>query len=462
MSQIVSFSISIILARILGPEQFGLIGMALVVISISQVFGEIGLSAGIIQAKETNQTQLSTIFFINLFLGVFLFLVIYLTSPLIADFFNESRIDFLLKMLSFLFIIRAISIVPKTLLKKEVNFKSLSILNFISISISGLLGALLAYYDFRVMALVYMHLAEALIASLLIWSFIKWKPSLRLKINSIMNIWKFSSNLFIANMLDTVFNRIDIVVIGKIFTPTTLGFYTRATSFYSLIIRYTSDSFSQVIFPTVSRLQNNIEEVSTLIRKSYHLISLLIFYLIGLLYLNSDAIIITLLTEKWLQTSEYFKILSLSAFAYPLSVTMMNILSGLGYSKLFLRLEIIKKVLLLLTYVIGFSFGIIGFLYGLIVNRFISTLINLYYGGKKINIPLQTFLAISSQYLLIALISYLICFNVSTLIISTTPILALIINALTYSIMFLIGLVLFKSEGLLLLLKQLRKTRKND
>lgn len=455
-SQIVSLFVSIVLARILEPEQFGLFGMALVVITISQVFSEVGLSGGIVQQKDSTTKLLNTVFYINIILGFLLFLSVRITTPSIASFYNEVRIISLLNFLSFLFIIKSISIVPRALLKKEMRFKNLSIVNLIAIFISGIVGISMSLNGYGINSLITMHLAESIISSSVIWLFTKWRPSFSFSLRSVQKIWGFSSQLFAASIIDTIFNRIDVLIIGKIFSPSILGFYTRATGLYSILIRFTSDSFSQVLFPTISNLQDDLSKVRELVEKSFHLICLLIFFLIGLLYLTSDEVIIILLTEKWLQTANFLKVLLLSAFAYPLSITMINILTGLGKGRTFLKLEIFKKTLLSLTYIIGFNFGIMGFLYCLIINRTISTLLNLHYGGFEIQTKLKEFIAIAIQYIFPSIVSYVACVFIIGELDVTTHFIRLLVKSFLFLSIFLLVILPLKVRGLSILVSLIK------
>ncbi len=200
------------------------------------------------------------------------------------------------------------------------------------------------------------------------------------------------------------------MIIGKLFSATVLGYYSRSVSFYNLIVRYSSSSIAQVFFPVISRIQDDVDSVRNLTMKSLHAIGFTIFFLIGFFYLISDEFILILLSEKWMQSSIYFKILLLSSFSRPIGVTMVNVLTGMGNSKTHFRIEILKKLLLLITYIIGFQFGVIGFLYSLIGNRFIATIVNIYYGGKEIKLAFFKIVNALAGYLLLGLIAFFITF----------------------------------------------------
>lgn len=461
-SQIITFILSIVLARILLPEEFGLVGMIMVIISIAQIFGELGLSSGVVQSKKITTIQLSTIFYINIVAGMVLCGLFMLLANPIANFYNRSELVPLIQILSTLFIISSIGIVPNSLLRRNVKFKSISIVSIISLCVSGSVAIITALLDFGVFALVFQYLSNTLVYSILIWYFEKWRPNWTFSLKSIAPIWIFSSNLFYANLLDTFFNRADIILIGKLFSPTTLGYYSRSVALSNQITRFIADSLGQVFFPTVSKIQDNRAEVASLVIKALHSLSFVTFYIVGFLHLVSDEFFILIFTEKWLASSDFFKIILISAPAYPFSVILMNVLNGVGNSRLFLRLEIIKKVMLTLTYVIGFQFGIQGFLIGLIITRALATYLNAYYVGKEIELPLTRFTKIILDYLIPcvfgqALVNLL---NANALLFETDfTLYNFLLKGLIYSVFYGLYNYLFRLQGLLLVTKAAKKIK---
>ena len=359
----------------------------------------------------------------------------------------------------------SISTLPIALLKKSVDFRSIAIINLISLVLSGTTGVTLAILDFGVYALVAQYYVQYITTSISVWFFIQWRPIWSYKhgfsINSIKQIWKFSSNLFYAGLLDTVFTRIDVMVIGKIFSASTLGFYTRSVGFYNLIIRYSSSSISQVFFPVISKMQDDIDGIRILIIKGFHAIGFTIFFLLFFFYLTADEFIVIFLSEKWLQSSEYFKILLLSAFSYPLSATMMNVLTGLGNSKVYFRIELVKKFMFLITYVVGFQFGIIEFLYGLIINRTIATFINMHYGAKQINLSIFEILKTIINYVIFGFIAYYTSYFSFNYLPETSVLLISFIYKGGIFTLAYIGLNFgFRQNGLMLLLETAKKLKK--
>mgnify|MGYP001799355676 CR=1 FL=1 len=408
--QIVSFVISIILARILGPEAFGLLGMAMVVIGIAQVFGDFGFSSGVIQAKEVTAVQYNTIFWINVIFGLVLSALTFFSAALVTWFYESEEVGNVFRSLSPIFLLGSFSVLPLAILKRQVNFKSIAIINFIAVIIAGATGLTLAYSDYGVYALVAQSLIQYAILSIAAWFFVDWRPVLNyathFDLKSIGDIWKFSSNLFYSSLLDAVVTRLDVLIIGKLFSAATIGFYTRAVSFYNLIVRYSSSSLAQVFFPVISKIQDDKEAVRQLTLKSVHVVSFAIFLLIGATYLVSDEVFLVLLSAEWLEASAYFKIILLSAYSRPLGATMVNVLIGLGNSKTHLKIEVVKKFLLFLAYLVGFQFGLIGFLYSLIFSRAISTVINVIFASRAMGMRFTVFIVAILKYAILGAVTY--------------------------------------------------------
>ena len=462
--QVVSFVISIILARILGPEAFGLLGMAMVVIGIAQVFGDFGFSSGVIQAKEVTVVQYNTIFWINVIFGLLLSTLTFFLASFVAWFYESDTVGNIFRSLSPLFLLGSFSVLPLAILKRNVDFKSVAIINFIAVIIAGTVGLIFAYSDFGVYALVGQSLIHYIILSIATWFFTDWRPVLNFTthfdLKSIASIWKFSSNLFYSSLLDAVVTRLDILIIGKLFSAATIGFYTRAVSFYNLIVRYSSSSLAQVFFPVISKIQEDKEAVRQLTLKSVHVVSFAIFLLIGTAYLVSDEVFLILLSAEWLEASAYFKIILLSAYSRPIGATMMNVLIGLGNSKAHLKIEVIKKLLLFTAYLVGFQFGLLGFLYSLIFSRAVSTVVNIVYASKAMNMHYALFIMTILKYAALGLAAYFaVLLAINSLEQVEGVVVQLLVKGSLFTLVFFVLNFAFKMPGLKVLLNVVKRMK---
>ncbi len=388
----VSFIVSIFLARLLEPADFGLVAMVMVIITIAWIFGDMGLGAALIQRRRVLSVHYSSVFYFNIIIGALLTLLTFLSAPLIAEFYDNQALLPLTQVISFSFIITAFSTVQITKLRKELNYALLAKLAFISSFGSGILGILLAFYGAGVWSLVVQALTYGLIYNILIWRMSHWKPSMNFSLKALMQLWGFGFRIFLVKLFNTIFAQLDTIIIGKIFPAATLGYFNRAKSLDQMVINYSSSSLISVLFPVLSKVKNDLPRFQNIVIKSLGIIIFVVFLLVGGLYLVSHELIILLFGEKWVKSVEYFKILVLSGFGYPISALLTNILMSRGNSKAYLHLEIYKKIIFGTNLAVGFIWGIEGFLYGLLIATLLTLPLNVYFSAREINLSKSQFM----------------------------------------------------------------------
>ncbi|MFB9864464.1 lipopolysaccharide biosynthesis protein [Rufibacter immobilis] len=409
-NQGISFFISILLARLLSPGEFGLLGMVLVLVSMSQIFLDMGLSAAIIQRQDLTPKHYSSVFYLNLGIGILLSITVFFSAGFIADFYDKPALLNIFKVFSVIFIVNALAIVQNAQFAKDMNFKIPALIRVVATIVGGSTGVWMAYHDYGIWSLVTQYLLSTSVFVSGIWIVSKWRPGWQFDFGAVKDLWGFSSKLFASGVLDAIFTRMDVVVIGKLFSANTLGFYTRAQTMNNMVVQYSSGSLARVFFPAISRIQSDTEQVRILYAKAINLVSFLVFMLLGLLFLCAEDIFVLLFTEKWLPSVKYFQILVLGGYVYPLSSIMLNVLSGRGKSGRFLKLEILKKALLVIGLVVGFSYGIEGYLYSLAVVYVFSLLLNMYFLAKEIHMTIKKQLKNIVVYLVIALFSVVVVY----------------------------------------------------
>ena len=375
--QVISFGVSIILARLLSPEDFGIIGIIMAFVGIAQVYLDLGFGAALIQQKTVSQKLFSTVFWTNLFLGILIFFGLYFSSSSIASFYNNQILEPISQALSLLFIIGSLTIVQNINLSKSLNFKLQSILSIVSSIFSGAIGIFMALNNYGVWSLVWQIISQRAINSCLLWIFGNWKPSFYFNFNELKSIWGFSSKRLLTMMIASGFDKLDILMIGKIFHPATLGFYSRAKTLETMVNQYSSSSITKVIFPTISNIQDDKEKVIALYYKAINLATIISFFVAGFLYLNGEELFLIMFGEKWLISAHYFKIITLVGFCYPTSAIMINTLIGLGHVGKNLKLGTVKRIMLLIPLALGYYYGIEYFLYGYTVLMLIAQLLNI-------------------------------------------------------------------------------------
>jgi O-antigen/teichoic acid export membrane protein len=356
--QFALLSISIFLARLLEPEEFGILGMSMVFISISEVFTDVGFTSGLIQQKNTNDIAYSSVFYVNLFISIVLSGVILLTAPLIADFYEIPKVETILYYLAIIPPIAALGRVQAAILTKQINFKSLTIRDIVATLVGGVLGVGAAFLDYGVYSLVIQQIAMITTATLMLWFATNWKPKLEFSMDEIKKLFGYSSFVFLDSLLRQVFNKIDTIFIGKVFSPAMLGFYSRAESLKAQVQTYTTNSLRKVIFPVLSQLQDDDEKFRSTYFKAFNIVTGLIVLLIAPIYFLSSFIIIFLFGEKWEPSIIFFQILIFSSITSPQIGMMGKAVLAKGYSKLKFNIGLVQRMLKLTPIVFGLLFGI--------------------------------------------------------------------------------------------------------
>ncbi|MDP4208585.1 MAG: lipopolysaccharide biosynthesis protein [Bacteroidota bacterium] len=401
----IGFVISIILARLLSPQDFGLLAMVNVVIALATVLVDMGLGSALIQRQDVTDEHYGSVFYFNLAVGSFLALILFATAPLIASFYGRTEIVSLARVMSLLFVINSFCNVQRLWLRKQLNYKILTQASVVGTAIGGISGVTLAFTGFGVWSLVAQTLISAICNNLYVYFQTKWKPRLIMSMKALKELWLFGFNLFLSAVLDSIFTQLDSIIIGRIFSAQTLGYYFRSKSLDAFVRNYTSGSLMAILFPVLSTIQNEEERYKEIIYKSFHVLNFITFLLLGILYLGAKDIIVMLFSDKWLPSVEYFQIIVLAGFVYPFSSLLVNILSSKGNSKAFLKLEVYKKIVLAINFGIGFLFGIKGFLYGMVIFGIIALVLNILYAAKEMKVSNIWFYQVIWKYLLIGAIS---------------------------------------------------------
>ena len=382
------FVISIILARLLLPEEFGLIAMLTIFMAIAQSFINSGFGQALIQKQNTTHIDECSIFYFNIVVGFLAAGLLCLVAPWIAGFYNQPLLAPLTYALSLNLIINAFGLVQTTLLTKQIDFKTQLKVSVISTIISGTIGVTMAYKGFGVWSLVIQSLSSNFFRTVLLWFFYTWRPSLVFSFVSLRSMFAFGSRLLASGLLDTIFGNIYLVVIGKLFSPVSLGFYSRAKEFKQLPVSNISSIVSRVTFPVFSSVQNDKPRLKRGVRKALTMLGIVNFPMMIGLVIVAKPLVLVLLTEKWLPCVPYLQLSCVPGMLYPLHVINLNVLIAQGRSDLFFRLEILKKILVVIAISITYRWGIIAMIYGQMATSCIAYYLNAYYTGKLLNYPI--------------------------------------------------------------------------
>ena len=440
------FIITIILARLLEPSDFGLIAMIMVVIGITQVFTDVGLGGALIQRRKLLPIHYSSVFYFNILIATCLTLITYFSADLIATFYDNRALTPLTQSISFLFIISALSSVQAIRLRKQLNYTLLTKVSFISSLLSGVIGVLLAVNGAGVWSLMVQVILQGIFYNLIIWNYSEWKPSLAFSFKALKQLWKFGFRMFLSGVLDAVFTRLDFLIIGKVFSASTLGYFQLAKQFNSLVIKYSSGSLMAVMFPLLSQVQKDLPRFRNIILKSLNILCFVVFLLLGCLYLTAEELVIFLFTDKWLPSVEYMQILILSGFGIPISSLLVNVLSSRGNSKAFLNLEILKKSLHVFNFINAYYNGIEMYLYGLILVTIFSVSLNIIFAKTELKMSAFVFFKPIVIQMLIGVIATIATYQINDFL-TTSMLLGFIIKSTLFTFLFLSINMILRTES---------------
>lgn len=375
----VQFVLNIIIARILSPADFGLIGMLAIFLSISQCLIDSGFASALIQTKERNEKDYGTVFIFNLVVSVILYGLLFVSAPFISAFYNQEILTVILRVLGLNLIITAFSIVQRTIFTIRVDFKSLSLVSIPSAIISGAVGVIMAYTGFGVWALVAQTLVGGGVSSILIWIISKDRFLIVFDQGAFKRLGGFGVKLMFSSLLHTAYNNLYGLFIGKKYAADDLGYYSRSDQFASFPANTLTDVISRVSYPMLCQVQGDKEELSRVYTNFVKSSCFIIFPLMIGLSVLSKPLIIVLLTEKWVSAAILLSILALDGLWTPITRINLSLLQAVGRSDLFLRLELIKKSISIGILLISLPFGLFWVCVGRFIYSILALFINMYY-----------------------------------------------------------------------------------
>lgn len=450
-AQGISFIVSIVLARVLLPEDFGLIGMIAVFIAIGQTLIDSGLSQSLIRTDQPTRADFSTVFFFNLACSILIYFFIYFFAPFISNFYGSEILTSILRVYAITFVINAFSAVQFTILTKKLDFKTQLFVTLPSLVISGILGIVLAYNGFGVWSLVYMTIFRSILTTLQLWLRSEWRPAFEFSWAKFGTHFHFGYKLLLAGLMDTIFKNIYQIVIGRFFAPTQVGFYTRADSLKQLPISNLSSALNKVTYPIFSSIQNDDRRLKLAYKEIMQTVIFVIAPTLCLLGSVADDLFVLMFTEKWLPAAPYFQIMCLAGILYPIHSYNLNILKVKGRSDLFLRLEIIKRAIVVTILVITIPRGIMWMLWGQVVSSCIGFFINTYYSGLFLKYNAREQFLDVIPAIVLALASGLISWYLNGLLQLSTgvpPLIAMTISLFASAGLYVILAMLFRFEAI--------------
>lgn len=384
LGQGITFLVGLVLARLLTPDEYGLIGIITIFITVLNSIVDSGFSNALIRKQHTTQADYNTVFITNMVFSILLFILLFFSAPAIAAFFKRPELVNLTRVMGLVVIFNALSIVQNTILTKRLDFKTKTKASLISAVVSGIIGIGLAIKGFGVWSLVGQSLSRQLLNSCCLWFFNRWWPQLKFSMSSFKEMWSFGWKLLVSKLIDTTWTELYQVVVGKFYSPATLGQYTRGKQFAQILSANITSVVQRVSFPTLSEIQDDktrlVNAYRKIIRTTMFVTTSLMFALAGV----AHPFIYCLVGPQWDLAASFLPLICISMSLYPLHAINLNMLQVQGRSDLFLKLEIIKKAIAVGPILLGIFLNIYWMLIGSIISGIISFFLNSYYSGKMI------------------------------------------------------------------------------
>lgn len=378
----VSFVVSVVLARILSPDDYGLLGIIAIFPAVCTALINGGFGSALIRKKDASDDDYNTAFIVNLGMSLLLYVIIFLCSPLIADFFNRQELIALTRVSSLGMIVGALALVQQTRLTKRIDFKTQTKITIVASVVSGIIGIIMALLKFGVWALVAQQLSSQTLRTILLWIANKWIPRLEFSSKSFHELFGFGWKLMVSGVLDTLWKELYQVVVGKFYSPATLGQYSRAKGFSQLFSSNLTIVIQRVTYPVLSNIQDDKDRMISAYRriiKTTMFITAICMFSLGAI---SEPLIYCLIGPKWFEASTYLPLICVIGSFYPLHAINLNMLQVQGRSDLFLGLEIVKKIIGIAPLAVCYFYGVMPMLYVTLVTSVICYFLNSYFPGK--------------------------------------------------------------------------------
>lgn len=428
-TQGISFIIGLMLARMLSPTDYGLVGMLGIFFAIAQTFIDSGFGSALIRKKDCTDEDYSTAFYFNIAVGIACFLILYLFAPLIASFFDTPILKDIVRVLSINLFINSLTIVQGARLTAAIDFKSQAKVSLITTILSGGIGLAMAYNGFGVWSLVYQSVASTAIRAILLWIITHWRPQKRFSRQSFRYLFGFGSKILASSLLHTIYVNLTTIIIGKFYSAKDLGYYSRGESLATLPSSNIMGILQSVTYPILSKIQDDDQHLIQVYRKYIRMASMVIFFGMCLLAALAEPFIITLLTDKWTNSIVFLQVFCFAWMFDHICVLNLNLLYVKGRSDLVLKLEIIKKTISITMIVAAIPFGVLAICISRAIYTQIAVIINTYYTGKLYGLGYFNQVRDFIKYFIFALLSVTPAFLLTHT--TLTPIAVLFVGVLS-------------------------------
>lgn len=378
------FFVQLVLARLLAPEEFGLIAMVAVFVALCRGIADAGFHEAIIQKRELDESLIATVFYCNLSLSALLTVGLWGAAPFIAEFYEQEQLTLLLRVLSMALVIDGFARIQLSLLQREMLFRKLATATLVATLASGIVAVVLALKGLGVWALVWQVILQRCFVAVLVWWQSNWRPKLLFSVASLKEIMPFASRMFASNLLNNIFQQLYVLVIGRLGTPVDLGYYQRADSFKRLASTTSNTLMARITFPLFAQVQDDPERLRRGFIKASRLLVFLFFPFMAVLAAVGEPLIVTLIGEKWLPSVPYLQVLCIVGALHPVHAINLSVIKAMGEGGMFLRLEVIKKAIIIVVLLATFQHGVYAIVLGQLLCSVLALCVNGFYTYRLI------------------------------------------------------------------------------
>lgn len=444
-NQGVAFIVSIVLARLLSPEDYGLISLVTIFTSIFSVFVNGSLGTALIQKKDADDLDFSTVFYSNVVLGLFFYLILFLTAPLISAFYNIAQLTSVVRILGITLIISGFSGVQSAYVSKNLMFKKFFFSTLGGTIMSAVVGIFMAHLGFGVWALVAQQVSTSLFSAIVLWIIVKWRPKKMFSLNRWKKLFSFSWKLMISHLINTVYNDIRQLIIGKIYSASDLAYYNRGKSLPNMIVTNINTSIDSVLLPVMSDVQDQRDKLKSMTRRAIKTSSYIMWPLMFGLMAIGENFVHLILTDKWLPSLPYLYIFAFICGLMPIQTANLNVINAMGRSDLYLKMEIIKKTIGIAIVLITMNISVLAIALSSVLYTLIVSVINAFPNKKLINYSyFEQIRDILPSFLLALFMSVVVKFLP---IGSLNLVLQLVIQIFVGAVVYIFGSIILKLES---------------
>ena len=441
----IQFVVTVIIARILTPADFGVIGLLSVFTAISLIVLDSGFSVALIQNKNATQGDFSSVFFFNIILGLLLYSFFFIVSPYIAEFYDTPELTKYARILFLIIPVTSFGLVQNVVLQKELLFKKSAVAGIGSSAISGVIGIIMAYSGYGIMSLVCQQISMYLFRTLLYIIQIHWMPTWKISFEPIKRMFSFSVNLMLHSLINTIMKNIYTLIIGKFYSPREVGYYSQAARFENVSASTITTIIMKVSFPALASVQDDIIRVKGAYKKILSMTTFIISPLMVLLIIIAEPLFDFMLTEKWLPAAPYFQILCLYGLTMPIIQISYNVYKLYKKGKMLVTIDTCRHLLIIIAIIVTIKWGVSIMLFGQFIVMFIMSFVNMYFSGKLISYSVKEQLHTVSPYYLLAILTGIIVYLIPAL--NYGNFVSLVFLSLVFFIIYLVFTAVLKMSA---------------